>query len=373
MSHDVAVRRPLLVLVAVTALLALPVPAGAHSYADPSLLTVLDEVRPALPAGASVALAPSVVDTLVVTNAGPAPLDVLGPDGRPYLRVSAAGVLANVAHPWWFTTAVPEGGPAVPASARLGAAPRWARVSREPTWSVFDPRVRPPVEVTRELREQGRELVLTTWTLPLRYDGKPAEATGHVLLSPVRGGLVVAVTERPAGLEATALQGGLPGLLLRVPAGGEVVVLGRDGAPFLRFAGGRVLARRESPSWRADQQARGRAVSGSGWAEVARGQVHSWLEPRLRYPRDVPPDDVVGRTSVVRRWEVPLRVDGSVAWLRGTVTWVPRAEGVRAVQPGRAREERDLPLWTAGLVAVSVAGAGVALVRRRGRRADSSG
>lgn len=359
-------RRLCLLLLAV---LALPGTADAHSYRDPALRSVLDEVRPALPQGVSVTLRPSVVDELVLSNRTDVPLEVLGRDGAPFLRLRRGLVEADVAHPDWYLTALPEGAPDLPSYARTGAPARWLRVATTGTWSEFDPRVRPPVSVSKELRAAGRRRVVAAWSVPLRYGGAPLSATGQVLLEPVRGGLVVATAEVPAGLTATPLQGELPGLFLRVPEGHRAVVLGTDGRPFLAFADGAVRARVASPSWRADQQARGRTVSGTGWAVVARAQSFSWLDPRLRYPRDVPPDDLVGRRSVVQRWAVPVLLDGVPAHLTGTVTWVPRAEGVNAVlgsrDDGAAHRRRLLVGLGAGaLLLLAAAGWGIRAIRR---------
>jgi hypothetical protein len=337
--------------------------AEAHSYQDPALRTVLSEVRPGLPAGASVSVRAGVLDELVLTNSTAAPLEVLGTDGLPFLQVSAAGVLANLNHPEWYTTGLPEGSPPLPASARPGAKPRWARVSGGSSWSEFDPRIRPPVTVAPELRRAGQQRVLATWQVPLRYGGQPRVAAGYVLLSPVRGGLVVAVTTSPPGLTATALQGELPGLFLRVPAHATVEVTGRDGLPFLRFAGGRVLANAASLTWREDQRASGRLVTGSGWRLVGHGLTQSWLDSRLRYPADVPPEDVVGHRTVVQRWAVPVVVDGVRSAITGTVTWVPRAEAFSTAR--RAGHDR---LWLLVLVPLGV----TLLLRARNARMRQS-
>lgn len=356
-------RRVFLLLLAV---LLLPGTADAHSYQDPELRSVLDEVSPAPPAGVTVELRPSVVDELVLSNSTDVPLEVLGRDGRPFLRLRRGLVEADVAHPDWYLTALPEGAPDLPSFARAGAPARWRPVATTGSWSEFDPRVRPPVTVSRALRAAGRARVVASWSVPLRYGGEPLTATGQVLLEPVRGGLVVAASQVPPGLTATPLQGELPGLFLRVPSGHRAVVLGTDGQPFLELAAGLVRAREASPSWRVDQQARGRAVTGAGWVVVARAQSFSWLDPRLRYPRDVPPDDVVGRRAVVQRWSVPVVLDGVRTEIAGTVTWVPRVEGLRALQ--RAHGARDARAgWLVLGVVAAVLGVlvGIVVIRRR--------
>lgn len=348
---------------------ALPVPAAqAHSYPDPALRTVFDGVQPAsLPAGVVVSVVPSVVDELAVSNPTPTPLEVLATGGEPFLRVSAAGVQANLASPDWYATATPEGGPQPPADVlrdRGRGTPRWALVSRSSAWSEFDPRLRPPAAATPQLRRAAKDRVLVTWRIPLRYGTTELAATGHVLFAPVRGGLTVAVTSAPVSV--TALQGELPGLFLSAPPGEQVVVLGRDGLPFLRFRGGVVQADTASRSWADDQRAKGREVSGTGWVTVARGTTYSWLDPRLRYPSDQPPADQLGRRGVVQRWRVPVTVDGTAGAIEGTVTWVPRAEALRALAAPVRSTAPSRWWWAAGAALLLLVAAAV-LRHRRGR------
>ena len=323
-------------LVAVLLLL-LSVPAQAHSYADPALRTVLDGVSPALPTGVVVEVVPSVVDELRLTNPTAQPLEVLAVGGEPFLMISADGVLANLASPDWYLTGTPEGGPPVPADVlrQKGKGPaRWLRVSRDPVWTEFDPRLRPDITVPPDVRAKGQEAVLAVWRIPLRYAGKPLAATGHVAFTPIRGGFTVSTDPAPAGLTVTPLQGELPGLLLKVGPGLDVTVLGSAGEPFLRLAHDQVQAYLPSPSWAADQRARGRTVQvGDSWALVGRGATYSWLDPRLRYPSDLPPADVLARSrpTVVQTWSIPVTIDGAAKALTGTVTWVPRAVATRAL------------------------------------------
>ncbi len=333
-------------------------PAAAHSYPDPALSTVLDSVTPALPGGASVVVRPSVVDQLVVANPTAAPLEVIAVGGEPYLRVSSAGVFGNFSSADWYGTATPEGGPRPGA---LSATPRWVRVSRDPVWAVFDARLRPAVEVPPGIRAAGEDRILTAWRIPLRYDGRRLEAIGHIAFQPVRGGLVVAVDRSP--VTATPLQGELPGLFVRAP--GRLEVAGRDGLPFLRFTGAEVLANTASASWRDDRAARGEPVVGTGWVRVSSGQAFSWLDSRLRYPRDQPPSGL-DRQQLVHRWSVPVLVADRAGVIAGTVSWVPRADAVKAIRP--TSPDRAFPWW-----ALAVLPAFLVLVwlRRRPKRVGS--
>lgn len=367
-------RSRVLALLAPATVVLLALPAAAHSYPDPALRTTYDAVVPSLPAGVGVQVLPSVVDELVVTNTTSTPLEVIAVGGEPFLRVSAAGVLANLASPDWYTTGTPEGGPALPADVardRGRGRPRWVLVSRGTTWAEFDPRLHPQVTVAPRTRAAGKDAVIAVWAVPLRYAGTAYRATGHVQFTPVRGGFTAALTRSPQGLQVAVLQGELPGVFLKAPAGRTVVVQGAAGEPFLRFDDTGVHANLASPSWVADQRARGRAVVPATqpvqWVPVTRSTSYSWLDARLRYPADLPPEAVLRRStaSVVSRWRVPVSVDGGPGALEGTVTWVPRAVAVAQIsQP----HDSGLPRWAVPLTGgVLVVGAGAVLVRRRRR------
>jgi hypothetical protein len=342
-----------------------PLPAQAHSYADPALTTVFDGVQPALPAGVVVDVRPSVVDTLVVANSTATPLEVLAVGGEPFLRVSSAGVFANLASPDWYATGTPEGGPRPPAFDRSEATPRWARVSTGTGWSEFDPRLRPAVAVPAGIRAAGVDRILTGWRIPLRFGSADLVATGHIAFRPVRGGLVVAVARAP--VPVTPLQGELPGLFLKVPPGKDVVVEGRDHLPFLRFHKGVVSANTASASWRDDRAARGLAAPDRGWVRVGTGSSFSWLDTRLRYARDVPPDP--GTPSVVLRWSLPVVVDGTQSSIEGTVSWVPRAACCLASSKGPDRS----PSWRWFAVPALLVVLGSVLAARRHRRQITQG
>jgi hypothetical protein len=120
---------------------------------------------------------------------------------------------------------------------------------------------------------------------------------------------------RPAidGLTAAAIGGDVK-LALHVPRDREVVVLGREGEPFLRFADGRVLANERSTT-----AATARIVTLTGatldgppiWHELRRGRSYSWHESRLR-PAIGPGEGLVAAIAI------PLRVDGRRVTLVGS-------------------------------------------------------
>ena len=360
LTHRLVTSLVLLLVLAGSAGLVAARPAAAHEVTDPALHSVLDAVTPALPAGVDVALLPSVADELVFTNPTASPLEVLATGGEVFIRISASGVEGNLASPDWYTTADPEGGPPVPAAVLRegGKGPaRFARVSAQAVWSAFDPRVRPTAAVPREVRAAGVEATLSTWSVPFRLGGVLHAARGHVAFSPVRGALTVTITQAPAGVTVSALQGRLPGLFVRAPAGRTLIVTGSDGRPFLRFNTAGVQAQRASASWLQDQRSRGGATvlqaSGTqaaptqadGWTAVGAASTYSWLDARLRYPSDLPPRPVLARAAptVVQTWAVPVELDGVAASITGTVTWVPRAVALSQLNPGQLNPDQLNP------------------------------
>ncbi len=379
LAHRVPTLATLLLAMLLCGLSLGAAPAQAHGLGDPAVRTVLDGVRPALPVGVGVGVRPSVVDELVLTNSTPVAMEVLARGGEAFLRLSSSGVQANLASPDWYTTGNPEGGAPVPPGVRGGrSTPRFVRVSALSTWAEFDPRLHPPVTVLPAARAARTDSVLGSWTVPLTYGGKPYEVRGHVLFSPIRGGFVVLTRPAPAGLQVAPLQGELPGLFLRAPKGHVLVVQGRGGEPFLRFDADGVQANTASASWVEDQRARGRPVPvgtrGVHFVRVGSSTTYSWLEPRLRYPFDVPSPAVLARplATTVQHWTVPLTLDGSPSALTGTVQWVPRALATRQLRgPSATRSEgssRGTTVAVGAVTALAVAVGLVLLLRRRVRR-----
>lgn len=351
------------VLLAVLAAVLPAAPVLAHE-SDPQLQTLLTSTVPPLPAGVVVQVAAGVAAQLVADNPTDTVLEVLGDGGRPFLRLSRAGVQGDLASPDFLASSNPVG------SAGAGSAtPRWVLLSRGSAWGWFDHRLHPsdlpaPQDRTREARLAG-------WQVPLRYGTQPVRLSGEVRFVPLRGTLQVTVEPAPAGVRAQVLQGRLPGLLVTAEPGTDLVVLGAEGEPFVEL-GRRNRVNVRSRTHVEDQQARGQAVEPATAAASYRalpGPSHSWLDPRLAYAPGTAPDDVVraGRPAVLQRWEVPVLVGGVRQALRGEVRWVPSADLERDLRTADAPERgRGLPAGPVGAaVVVAVLGAVVVLLRRR--------
>lgn len=357
------VHRAAAVLAVAGLLLGPTAPAQAHS-ADPRVRTTLDEVMPRLPDAVVVQVQASLSAQLVADNPTPTPLEVIGVDGRPFLRLSSNGVEADLTHPDFLTTSSPSG--AVPPGTSGDRPARWARISTGTSWGWFDHRLHPG-DLTAPPDEQ-REARLASWTVPLRYGRTAVEARGEVTFAPLLGSFVVAADPARAPLQVQALPGRLPGLFLSNPQRLPLTVLGRDGEPFLRFGPAGVEVNTASRTHVEDRQARGEPAgppSPDPAFEVVdpTGTSYTWLDARLRYPDELPPADVLaaGEPAVVERWEVP--VQGAAA-LTGEVRWEPEAAAAAAREQASDDGAGYLPA-VLGVGALGVLGGAVVVIRRR--------
>ena len=175
----------MVVIAAMTVIVAMPAPASAHTVSGPrptNFRTTLRSLSPRL-AGIDV----NVLDlgnNLELTNRTAADVVVLGYDGEPYLRVGPRGVYENLRSPATYLNRTRTGTTPVPAIAsrtRASTAPRWHRVSSGRTAIWHDHRVHwmgaslPPA-VQRDPGAFHR--VQARWVVPLRYDGRPVSITG---------------------------------------------------------------------------------------------------------------------------------------------------------------------------------------------------
>ena len=361
--HRTAALAAALTLLAAGAVVAAG-PAVAHE-SDPR---VVHEVvgTTGLPDDVVVQAQPSLAAQLVADNPTSTPLEVLDDDGRPFLRLSSAGVEADVASAAFLGTASPSG--VVPPGAATDE-PRWVRISAGSSWGWFDHRLHPDRQGAPP--DPTRAVELDRWRVPLRYGADDAEVRGLVRFVPLLGGFVVRADPAPEGLTVQALPGRLPALLVANPGGRAVTVLGADGEPFLRFTAAGLQVNEASRTHVEDRRARGLAAGVPGpeprfTAPDPAATSWTWLDARLRYPAALPPDDVVerGQEAVVERWSVPVEVDGERTALTGEVRWVPDP-ALAAVSGSRAPGGRAAVV-TAAAVAV-LAAAVVALRRRRAR------
>jgi hypothetical protein len=340
---------------ALAAVALLPGTAWAHP-SDPRTAAVIDAVTPALPQGVVIQARAGIAAQLVADNPTDLPLDVLGRDGRPFLRISSGGVLADLGSADFQATSTPSG-------AGYGAADgttRFVRISSGHSWGWYDHRLHPGgVAVPSDQRRAAR---LASFTVPFTYGGRPVRVVGHLEFRPLLGGFTTELAAVPDGLHAQVLQGRLPAVLLTADPGTSVTVLGEDGQPFLRLARVGSAVNTASRTYAADRAARGDEPPVPGtrprWQAVP-GMSYTWLDGRLAAPQDPPRD--AGRPAVVAQWQIPLLVEGRPAALTGRLRWTPDP-ALAAPATGGAAGPGLLAL-SAG--AAGVLAAGVLLVRLR--------
>lgn len=355
---------------AVLALL-VAIPADAHQ-ADPRISTVLDAVTPGLPPGVVIQVRTSIAEELVAQNTTTTPLLILGEDDRPFLRITATGVEADFAKRDWYRSNSPFDSATIPLSAYPGAPARWRRVSTGDSWGWFDHRLHPAqLSVPGDPKRRTR---LGDWQVSVEYGTTHAVVRGHLEVAPVLGAFAVTADPAPHGLVVSALAGRLPGLFLTDPGGLPVVVSGLDGKPFLRLDAHGVEVDEGSPSWAEDRKARGETApvvtTRPRWRRLASTPTMTWLDTRLGFGADQPPDP--SRTADLKRWQVPITVQGRPTALTGLIRWVAADSAGRA--PQRAGSARAFAAVGVVMLAVAAAAAVSAVRRLRGRSPqDKSG
>jgi len=188
------------------------------------------------------------------------------------------------------------------------------------------------------VRDAHKTATLAEWTVSLDYGGQPVTARGRIVYERQRG----AVSARLRGparpfrdVTAQLAPGRVPALYVTNRGAEPVVVLGRDGEPFVRVGPGGAEVNRHSSTWADNARAQGQdlavaaAVVDPGappeWTLVRSAPNYSWLEFRGLYERDRPPRRVLksGETKVLRAWTVPIEQGGRRVELRGETVWKP--------------------------------------------------
>ncbi len=145
--------------------------------------------------------------------------------------------------------------------------------------------------------------------------------------------------------QVTALQPAIPGLELRVldgddqlelrnETGEEVVVLGYDGEPYLRFADGAVFRNKRSPATYLNDDRYGNvhvpaeasAKAEPSWQRVARHEAYEWHDHRIHWMSPILPPNVrraEDESHHVFDWKVPLQVAGEPAAIAGSLDYAP--------------------------------------------------
>ena len=365
----------------VAALFLLGAPASGHVGGSAAARPVVSGVEPAR-AGLSVSAVFTGEWQLRVSNHSADEVAVLDGTGRRYLRIGPVGVEADYAAPAWYRSAT-TGAERLPPGVADGSRPDWRRVSVRPEWSWFDPAIRAePGLVSDRLVGAGVPARLRDWEIAVRVGETPGRITGFLEYEPAVGFYRHRLTS-PAAPAAGVAVGLLPGQTIPVvtlanTGSAPVIVGGGDGEPFARI-GGRdqdvprvtVEVNLRSPTWldmaRYLQRVPAETADAGAeprWQVMAEGFRWSWPELRGRPPDDEPPAAVLdaGRPVTVRRWAVPLQIDGRPFELQGVTDFVPAV----------GRNGRGHPLTWAGFAAVVTVAGGAAILGLRRRRTRNS-
>ncbi|MCA1713042.1 MAG: hypothetical protein LC789_15935 [Actinobacteria bacterium] len=343
-------------------------PAAYAHGSDPRIVTVLDDVQPPLPTGVVVQVQANLAAQLVAQNPTARELVVLARGGEPFLKLSSAGVFANLESPDFYETSNPNGSAgAAPERVRRSGGrvpPRFVRISPGDSWGWYDHRLHPSTAAPPA--EQRRQSRVADFVVPMTYGGQPLRLTGHLQFKPLLGGFSVDAAPAPAGLTVQLLQGRLPGVLLSAAPGIRVTVEGVDGQPFLRFGPSGAEVNTASRTYVEDRTARGEAVPPAAaqprWKRLP-GSSYTWLDVRLRYPSEDPPDKALqaDAPTEVSQWRIPVTVGGTATALTGAVRWVPDP-ALRAERPAASSSRTPVLL---GVGAFLLLAAGRLLLRLR--------
>jgi hypothetical protein len=156
-------------------------------------------------------------------------------------------------------------------------------------------------------------------------------------------------------------------LELRNTSGLTVTVQGYNGEPYARVLGdGTVELNRRSPAFYLNQDRTGeaavpasaRAGAAPRWQVVDRAGRLQWHDHRIHWMGSGLPPQVKdkGKGAKIFDWSIPLQVGTSAAAVHGTLSYQPRPGGGAPVGA------------IAGLIALTVLGAGAVVVVRRRRR-----
>ena len=270
---------------------------------------MLDGVTPDLPDGVTIQVVESAATQLVAENTTETPLVVLGAGDRPFLRISRAGVEADVTSPDFVRSNNPDGAAgATPTSP--DPAP-FRRISSEPSWGWFDHRLHAQAALVHEPGVADR------WTVPMLYGDQRVTVRGHREFRRPDGYWTSEVLDFPDGITVSVASGRLPALLVSLIGASTVNVAGSEGEPMIRMTAGRVEVNDASPTWAVTGRGTDGFVfgghSGEAWRVASLGRSITWLEPRAAQP-------VRGREPI--RWSIPVTVDGDPDRITGRTRFV---------------------------------------------------
>ncbi|MEA2447484.1 MAG: hypothetical protein QOK47_1121, partial [Actinomycetota bacterium] len=302
--------------------------AVAHQELPLHALPVISAVQPEID-GLEFRVLQLTAPALVVENSTSHPLLVNDQTGKPFLKVGPNGVRANANSPFTYVSFDPDGRSSMGAVLGAKGKPRWVTLSRESTWTWFDPRI----------RYNANDL---DWSIDAEHKGSPVLVTGTY--EPLQGqGHFVSRLDAPpsaSGLDVRLVEGPVPGIFARNTSEETLSIPGRSGEPFLRIGPKGVLANMASPSWylggsQAIGKVPGFAHAGAAprWKRVSTSPVWGWLEYRAALPAEMQIRGELGaEPGDILEWSTPMTLGDEEIALTGAVRWIP-AKSMRSASP----------------------------------------
>ena len=132
--------------------------------------------------GVRIALVPGRVASFLLQSDAREPVTVLGRDGEPFVRLSPAGVEANLHSATFADAARLRGGASLALEPDADAEPRWERLTPTPSYGWVDLRTAyPEDEVPEKVAQGGKRVELLRWAVPVRIGEGGAAPVVRVL------------------------------------------------------------------------------------------------------------------------------------------------------------------------------------------------
>lgn len=261
--------------------------------------------------GITVQLAETLGTQLVVDNKTSTPLIVMAEDGKPFLRIQANRVEANVRHQTWLDSYYPGGLPHREVIDEAGDQPIW-RVARSTShWGWFDARLKPDAAKS------------DTWRIPVRF-GKTEAVISGKFVSAIANGLWQASWQQapklPTGISVMLIPGQPFGVMLTNKTNKTVEVLDEQQRPFLRLSTKGTFANTHSRLWQETAvQLALRQEQAQAWQKISDAPRFTWVEPRTL-------PETGTSLNHAKKWTITLLIDGKTTTLMGVSRWVKAAK-----------------------------------------------
>jgi hypothetical protein len=124
---------------------------------------------PELAPGVRISLVPGRAGSFLLQSDSPEPVTVLGRDGEPFVRLSPAGVDANLHSATFAEVARLRGGASLALEPQAAAPPRWERLTSAPSYGWVDLRTAvAESDVPEAVATGGKRVELLRWVVPVR-------------------------------------------------------------------------------------------------------------------------------------------------------------------------------------------------------------